>query len=99
MSIHNYRYDDLSDNTDMTIYSLNSVTTKYAKTGMLLQRASSITKYVKFIIKSTGITNWSSYYKVGLIIYINPSLSLVISLRLSFHKQISERKYGVLNKV
>lgn len=78
---------------------MNKVTTKNAKIGLLLQRASSTTKCVKFITKSASITNWSSYYKIGQIIYVNPSLALVIGLRPSFHNQISERKYGVLNKV
>lgn len=78
---------------------MNKVTTNNAKIGLLLQRASSTTKCVKFVAKSASITNWSSYYKTGQIIYVNPSVALVISLRPSFHNQISERKYGVLNKV
>lgn len=78
---------------------MNKVTTKNAKIGLLLQRASSTTKCVKFITKSASITNWSSYYKIGQIIYVNLSLALVIGLRSSFHNQISERKYEVLNKV
>ena len=78
---------------------MNKVTTNNAKIGLLLQRASSTTKCVKFVAKSASITNWSSYYKTGQIIYVNPSVALVISLSPSFHNQISERKYGVLYKV
>lgn len=78
---------------------MNKVTTKNAKIGLLLQRASSTTKCVKFITKSASITNWSSYYKIGQIIYVNPSLAIVIGLSPGFHNQISERKYGVLTKV